>query len=135
MLRTIAVALVILVCIASGLPTRAQGRSTLLVTVNPQTPAQSGQPIHLPSKQKADPFDGLLTRLAVQKARIRVEEVKPAKPGQIVSIPVDPHETPMTTACALKMFKVDPTVDSEIHKQVPDGDFKIRRIIPPDCRR
>jgi hypothetical protein len=90
----------------------------------------TGQPDRQPPAPK--PFDRVITTPPVtRKFQVTVDPTKPVAIRPIV--PGTRHEIPLRMRCALKMMQVDPDTDPKIHRQVPQGDFQIRRISPPAC--
>jgi hypothetical protein len=125
MLRSLVVASVTLLTgIAFGPLTRAQ----VTVSVVPVQPATSAaQPDSTPRSMVYR-----VGTLRAGKAETNVQiKLTPANPaGTQPHVIVTDEGRIVERTYALKMWLVDPNVDPKIHRQVPQGDFKIRVIRP-----
>jgi hypothetical protein len=122
MLRNLVVASVTLLTgIAFGPLTRAQV-TVSVVPVQPVTPA-AAQPDSTPRN--------MVYRIETRAGKAETNvQIKLTPAGTQPHVIVTDEGRIVERTYALKMWPVDPNVDPKIHRQVPEGDFKIRVIRP-----
>ncbi len=58
---------------------------------------------------------------------------KPVRSGAAPSIPAD--AAGRTVVCGMTLVPADPNLDNAMRRPAPQADFRLRTLVPRDCRR